>query len=112
MELNALVVEAILERKGNYVCDYDCRQLTPFMDHMIVATSTNIRQNNAIAQNIKDKIKENGLNIPVRIEGDSNSKWLLVDLQDVVVHLFVNEERDVYQVDRLYADCPVQHYDV
>jgi ribosome-associated protein len=112
MELNQIVVEAILERKGDFVCDYDCRQLTPFMDHMIVATSTNIRQNNAIAQNIKDKIKENELNVPVRIEGDSNSKWLLVDLGEVVVHLFVKEERDVYQLDRLYADCPVQQYNV
>lgn len=112
MELNQLVVDAILERKGDQVCDYDCRQLTPFMDHLIVASSTNIRQNNAIAQNIKDKIKENGLDISVRIEGDSNSKWLLVDLKEVVVHLFVKEERDVYQLDRLYADCPVQRYDV
>lgn len=112
MELNEIVIQAILERKGSQVCDYDCRSLTPFMDHMIVASSTNIRQNNAIAQNIKDKIKEHGLDVAMRVEGDDKSKWVLVDLQSVVVHLFVNEERDVYQLDRLYMDCPVERYDV
>lgn len=112
MELNEIVIQAILERKGNQVCDYDVRQLTPFVDHMIVAGSTNIRQNNAIAQNIKDVIKEKGLDVPFRLEGKSDSKWLLVDIGSVVVHLFVNDERQLYQLDRLYADCPMERYDV
>ena len=43
---------------------------------------------------------------------DSGSKWLLIDLKDVVVHLFVNEERQVYNLDRLYSDVPVKTYDL
>ena len=46
------------------------------------------------------------------MEGKADSKWLLVDLGSIVVHLFVKEERQVYQLDRLYADCPVEEYDI
>ena len=48
----------------------------------------------------------------MRIEGDSDSRWILIDLQDVVVHLFVQQEREVYRLDRLYADVPVEVYDL
>ena len=42
----------------------------------------------------------------------ADSRWLLIDLKDIVVHLFVREERQVYQLDRLYADVPVETYDL
>ena len=97
MEILDIVVHAICEKKAQDVRVYDVTSLTPFMDSMIVCSTTNIRQNNAIAQNI---------------EGDSGSKWLLIDLKEVVVHLFVNEERQVYNLDRLYSDVPVKTYDL
>lgn len=112
MEVHELVCKAIDERKGFDIRDYDTQSLTPFMDHMIVASTNNLRQNNAIAQNIKDKLKENGYTGTIRQEGSQDSKWILLDLADVVVHLFVCEERQVYQLDRLYADVPVQRYDI
>ena len=102
----------ISEKKGYDIRDYDTRTLTPFMDHMIVASTANTRQNNAICQNIKDRLKEAGIALPMRIEGDSDSRWILIDLQDVVVHLFVQQEREVYRLDRLYADVPVEVYDL
>ena len=95
MEILDIVVHAICEKKAQDVRVYDVTSLTPFMDSMIVCSTTNIRQNNAIAQNIKD-----------------GSKWLLIDLKEVVVHLFVNEERQVYNLDRLYSDVPVKTYDL
>ncbi len=112
MELLDIVVNAVCEKKAKNVCVYDVSSLTPFMDHMIVASTTNIRQNNAISQNIKDRLKENGFKGDIHVEGTSSSKWLLIDLKDVVIHLFVNEERQVYQLDRLYSDVPVKVYDL
>lgn len=112
MELNDIVLKAIDEKKGFDIRDYDTTQLTPFMDHMIVASTNNIRQNNAIAQNIKDRLRENGYRGSMRQEGTPESKWLLLDLKEVVVHLFVHDERQVYQLDRLYADVPVVVYDL
>lgn len=112
MELNEIVLHAISERKGIDICDYDTKSLTPFVDHMIVASTTNLRQNNAIAQNIKDRLKEIGYKGFIHQEGGQDSKWVLLDLGEVVVHLFVSEERQVYQLDRLYADVPVRVYDL
>ena len=112
MEVKEIVLKAIDERKGFNICDYDTRSLTPFMDDMIVASTNNLRQNNAIAQNIKDKLKESGYTRSIRQEGNQDSRWILIDLEDIVVHLFVDEERQVYQLDRLYADVPVKVYDL
>lgn len=112
MELLDIVLKAVSEKKALDIRVYDCRSLTPFMDTMIVASTLNIRQNNAIAQNIKDRLKENNFDQSIRIEGDANSKWLLVDLGEIVVHLFVSDERSVYQIDRLYSDVLVKTYDL
>lgn len=112
MDILDVVIHAICEKKAMDVRVYDVMSLTPFMDHMIVASTNNIRQNNAIAQNIKDRLKEAGYAGDLRIEGESTSKWLLLDLGDIVVHLFVKEERQVYNLDRLYGDVPVKVYDL
>lgn len=112
VEFKEIVLKAISEKKGFDIKEYDTRSLTPFMDSMIVVSTTNIRQNNAIAQNIKDRLKENGFDGTIRIEGNADSKWLLIDLKEIVVQLFVKGERQVYQLDRLYRDVPVIEYDL
>lgn len=112
VEFKEIVLKAISEKKGFDIKEYDTRSLTPFMDSMIVVSTTNIRQNNAIAQNIKDRLKENGFDGTIRIEGNADSKWLLIDLKEIVVQLFVKDERKVYQLDRLYRDVPVIEYDL
>lgn len=112
VKFKEIVLKAISEKKGFDIKEYDTRSLTPFMDSMIVVSTTNIRQNNAIAQNIKDRLKENGFDGTIRIEGNADSKWLLIDLKEIVVQLFVKDERQVYQLDRLYRDVPVIEYDL
>lgn len=112
VEFKEIVLKAISEKKGFDIKEYDTRSLTPFMDSMIVVSTTNIRQNNAIAQNVKDRLKENGFDGMIRIEGNADSKWLLIDLKEIVVQLFVKDERQVYQLDRLYRDVPVIEYDL
>ena len=77
---------------------------SPFMDTMIVCSTQNLRQNNAVVQSIKDKLKEEGLECDMRVEGRQDSKWILVDLKDVVVNVFVQDERDFYGLDKLYRD--------
>lgn len=107
--LTELIVAAIAEKKGYDIDVYDTTSLTPFMDTMIVASSDNLKQNYALAQNIKDRLFEKGYNGDFRLEGNSESRWLLVDLKDIVVHLFVNQERQLYSLNRLYQECPVEH---
>ena len=107
-----VVLHAISEKKGYDTMVYDCRSLTPLMDTMVVVSTNNVRQNNAILQNIKDRLKEQGYQGRLHIEGKGDSRWILMDLGDIVVHVFVREERQVYQLDRLYRDVPAQKYDV
>ena len=63
-----------------------------------------MRQVHAIAVNIRDKCREYG--ISVRIEGNDDSRWILLDIDTIIVHVFLDEERDVYRLERLYSDLP------
>ncbi len=106
------VATAIRGTKGEDVIVYDFTSVNPFIDRAVLCSASNLRQVNAIAQNIKDECRKNGLD--VRVEGNSNSKWVLVDLDEVIVHIFLDEEREVYKLERLYSDLPrlEQEYDV
>lgn len=112
MDVLNTVLKAISERKGENILVYDVSSLTPFLDTMVVASSSNLRQNNAIAANIRDRLKEAGYTGEIREEGTKDSKWLLIDLKDIVVHLFVSDERTMYGLDQLYGDVPVYTYDL
>lgn len=111
MDVLETVLKAISEKKGRDIEVYDTTAITPFMDTMIIATADNLRQNAAIAQNIKDRLYEAGWTGDYKMEGTSESRWILVDLKDLVIHLFAGEERQLYSLDRLYEECPVTRYE-
>ncbi len=107
------VLKALAEKKAGQIEVYDTRNVTPFMDYMVVASSQNTRQNGALSQNVLDRLKEADLlDEHCHIEGNRDSNWILVDLGDIVVNLFIREERGLYQLDRLYSDCPAFSYDL
>lgn len=99
-----IIVEAINATKGEEVIVYDFTSVNPFIDRVIICSANNIRQTFAIANNIKDKCKEN--KIDVRVEGNKDSRWLLIDADEVIVHVFLDEEREVYRLERLFGDLP------
>lgn len=100
-----LLVKAIDEKKGTDIIAYDYHQLNPFIDYTIIASASNQRQVYALADNVVDRAHEAG--IPVRkMEGDKDSAWILVDLYTIVVHIFLEDERNVYRLEQLYADLP------
>lgn len=112
IDVLGIALKAVSEKKASRILVYDTEMMTPYMDRMVVASTDNVVQNNAIAQNVKDRLYEAGYKGPFRLEGTRESKWILVDLKDIIIHLFTRDERDLYQIDRLYADCPVEEYDV
>lgn len=99
-----VILEAIQSTKGEDVKIYDFTPVNPFIDRVIICSANNMRQTFAIANNIKDKCKEN--HIEVRVEGNKDSRWILIDAKEVIVHVFLDEERDVYRLERLYGDLP------
>lgn len=99
------IVKAIDEKKGNNILVFDYHELNPFIDHVIITSASNQRQVFAIADNIIDCAHEAGIHT-CRMEGNKDSRWILVDLDTIVVHVFLDEEREIYRLEQLYADLP------
>jgi ribosome-associated protein len=75
-------------------------------DEFVVASATNDRQVRAIVDEVERQVAEAGLSKPLRVEGRDERKWVLLDYGDVVVHVFLREVRDYYELERLWADVP------
>lgn len=98
-------VRALDEKKAKDILVYDFHNVNPFIDYVIIASASNLRQVYSLADNVVDRIQEHGLHVQ-HIEGNKDSRWILVDLDTVIVHVFYDEERHIYQLEKLYADLP------
>ena len=98
------VIEAIDKIKATNIKIYDLRGVSPFADYSVVATVDVARQGNACVDYLDDFAKEGRVRIK-NVEGQDSS-WVLIDLYDIIVHLFTKEERANYDLDSLYMDIP------
>ena len=78
----------------------------PLTDVFLLVSGRNERNVQAIAGEIEDKLHELGVK-RLRREGESEGRWMLLDFGDIVVHVFHEEDRLYYQLERLWRDCPV-----
>jgi len=83
----------------------------PLTDVFLLATGRNERNVVAIAGEIEDKMNEAGAKT-LRREGRQEGRWILLDFGDIVVHVFHEEDRLYYSLERLWKDCPAIHLDV
>ncbi len=100
------IIKAIEEKKGSDIIVYDFHQCNPFIDYTIIASATNLLQVYALAENVVDRAHEAQIAVR-RMEGEKDSAWILVDLNTIIVHIFLAEERSVYRLEQLYADLPI-----
>jgi ribosome-associated protein len=99
--LEKLVLAALDEMKAVNVKLLDVRQLTDIADAMIVASGTSDRHVRAIAQRVLEKAREAGLRA-LGIEGQRDGEWVLVDLQDVLLHVMLPRVREFYSIEQLW----------
>jgi len=98
------VVDAIDDIKGFDITVMDVRKLTSMTNYMIVASANSSRQAKAIADNVREKLKEKGFAIR-GTEGEKEGEWVLVDLDDIVVHIMVPATRAYYNLEQLWGEA-------
>lgn len=74
-------------------------------DYFVVASASNTTQVKAIADEVEDEMTKLGLE-PNRVEGRQSAQWILMDYYDVMVHVFLDEARSFYNLERLWSDAP------
>ena len=100
------IVEAALERNARMPLVLDIKELTSFADAFVLLSGGSDRQVRGIAESIVDALSEAG-DAPLGIEGLDGARWVLIDCNDVIVHVFAPEIRDLYALERLWSDAPV-----
>lgn len=106
IELTQVAARAADEKQGDDLVALDVSGPLPLTDVFLLVTGRNERNVQAIAGEIEDRMIEAGAK-PLRREGRAEGRWILLDFGDVVVHVFHEEERLFYSLERLWKDCPV-----
>ncbi|MGH2724896.1 MAG: ribosome silencing factor [Actinomycetota bacterium] len=104
-QLATLAARAAAEKQGRDVAVLDVKDLIAITDYFVICSGANDRQVKTIAEEIEKALRGRGIK-PVRREGERESRWVLLDFVDFVAHVFHEEDRDYYGLDRLWADAP------
>lgn len=99
------VVAAAEERKAYDLRVLQLGEVTSFTDYFLICSGTSGRQVQAIADAVQQTMKDERVR-PLQIEGYKNGRWVLMDYGDFVVHIFDEETRSFYGLERLWADAP------
>lgn len=102
MEVARSVMNALEDKKGEDIVLLDIQEISSFADYFIICTGTSDRMLDALAEEASQDAKKS-FGINGRIEGAPRSGWVVVDLGDVVVHLFSPEQRDYYRLEELWS---------
>ena len=104
-ELSDLVITALEDVKAQDIVKLDVRDQTTVTDYMIVASGTSNRHVKALADTVAEKTREAG-HKPSSIEGAEGSEWVLLDLQDTLVHVMLPRIREFYNLEKLWSLRP------
>lgn len=99
------IYKAMDEKLAEDIVVIDFREQSPFVDYFMIATAKNARMAASIIDNIEEKAEEMGVEIRFN-RNVKDSKWLLIDLGEIVCHIFYDNERQVYNLEGLWKDLP------
>lgn len=90
-------------KKGKDIKVLEISDVSVLADYMVIATGTSSTQVKALAEAVEEKLDEKGISVS-HIEGYRSNSWILLDYIDVIVHVFSNEAREYYDLERLWED--------
>lgn len=101
----ALVAASTLDKKKAIdIVVMDIKEKSSFADFFVIASANSERQLVTLADEVEDRLAEESILVK-SIEGRENSGWILMDFGDVIVNLFTVEQRDRYNIERVWGDC-------
>lgn len=100
-----LTYEAIDSKRGENIVALNMQGISLLADFFVIAEGSSERQVQAIAREVKEKAEEAGFTVK-RLEGMETARWVLVDMGDVVAHIFHKDERGYYNLEKLWGDAP------
>jgi ribosome-associated protein len=106
-ELARFAATTLEDKKGGDILVLELGAATPIADYFVICSANSDRQAKALADAVREKIKETYQRLPFSIEGKSNSGWVLLDYGNVVVHVFLEEERRYYNLEGLWNQATV-----
>ena len=100
-----LALHAASEKKAHDLVVLDLREVASFTDYFVIASGTNVRQVQAIADEVQEQLRKQ-LNVrPARVEGYNSAEWVLLDYGDFIFHVFEEKSRRFYDLERLWRDA-------
>lgn len=103
--LSDLIVAALEDSKGLDIVKLDVRDMTTVTDWMIVASGSSNRHVRGLIDNVSETVKAAGHG-PIGIEGEDGGEWILLDLQDALVHVMLPKVREFYNLEKLWSIRP------
>jgi len=98
------IAEAAIDMKAEDVVVLDMQKIADFCDYFVIASSSSLRKTKAISDHIADTLAKHKIK-PRSIQGKQDSQWILLDYNDVVVHIFYHQVRGFYDLERLWGDA-------
>ncbi len=105
-KIMSMAVDAAEDKKAMNVVTLNLEGISLIADYFVICHGNSDIQVQAIATEIKKRAEEAGINVK-GIEGFETAKWVLIDLGDVVVHVFHRDDREYYNIERLWSDAKV-----
>ncbi|MGN7246775.1 ribosome silencing factor [Janibacter anophelis] len=106
IDLATIAARAAADKLATTITGLDVSGQMPLTDIFLIVSADNERQVQAIVDAVEEAMREQADTKPLRREGNGPGRWVLIDFGDVVVHAQHDEERDFYDLERLWRDCP------
>ena len=105
-----MAARAASDKKAHDIMVLDMRDVLVITDYFIICSGNTDRQVKSIQEAVEERLAAMGVK-PVRREGVQHRRWVLLDYVDVVVHVFRQEEREYYEIERLWKDAPTVEWE-
>ncbi|MGN0407011.1 MAG: ribosome silencing factor [Bacteroides sp.] len=102
-EMTKIAIEALKDKKGEDIRVIDISEVSVIADYFIIVTGNNPMQVQALADNAEEKLAKAGYTTD-KVEGFQGASWILMDYNDIIIHVFSKEDRLFYDLERIWRD--------